>query len=144
MRLPDVNLLVYAFRIDAALHPVARAWLNRLIADDARFAISKLSLAAFVRIVTNPRIHAPATPLSDAFAFCENLLTQPHCVVVEPGERHWDIFRRLCLETGIRAGDITDAWYAALAIEWGCEWVTCDRDFMKFPGLNYTLIRPSK
>jgi uncharacterized protein len=141
MKLPDVNLLVYAFRRDAALHAMSREWLNEVVAGDARFAVSKLALAAFVRLVTNRRIHAPATSLLDAFGFCDTLLSQPNCEIIEPGERHWDIFRKLCLETGTRAGDTTDAWYAALAIEWGCEWVTCDRDFLKFPGLNHTILR---
>ena len=140
MKLPDVNLLVYAFRHDAASHQISRVWLNSTVAGDARFAVSKLALAAFVRIVTNRRIHPNPTSLADAFAFCDNLLSQPHCEVIEPRERHWDIFCRLCLETNTRADDTTDAWYAALAIEWGCEWVTCDRDFLKFPGLSCTVL----
>ena len=32
---------------------------------------------------------------------------------------------------------VTDAWYAALAIEWGCEWITFDRDYARFPGLKW-------
>ena len=28
---------------------------------------------------------------------------------------------------------------AALAIEWGCEWVTMDRDFARFPGLKWSV-----
>ena len=62
---------------------------------------------------------------------------------LEPGERHWDIFRRLCMETDTRGPMTTDAWYAALAIQWGREWVTFDRDFMKFPGLKCTIL-PSR
>ncbi len=27
---------------------------------------------------------------------------------------------------------VTEAWYAAPAIEWGCEWVTLDRDYARF------------
>ena len=58
--------------------------------------------------------------------------------IVEPGDRHWDIFRRLCIETGTRGARITDAWFAALAIESGCEWITLDRDFARFPGLKWS------
>jgi predicted nucleic acid-binding protein len=29
------------------------------------------------------------------------------------------------------------AWYAALAVEWGCEWITMDRDYARFPGLKW-------
>ena len=42
-----------------------------------------------------------------------------------------------------RGGDTTDAWYAALAIEWGCEWVTFDRDFRRFPSLKCTILPAS-
>ena len=62
-----------------------------------------------------------------------DLLGQPHCQVVEPGDRHFEIFKRLCIETDTRGPRVTDAWYAALAIEWGCEWVTLDRDYARFP-----------
>jgi toxin-antitoxin system PIN domain toxin len=143
MILPDVNVLIYAFRQDAPQHAVCRSWLNGVVAADARFGISKLALAAVVRVITNPRIHRAPASLVDAFAFCENLLQQPHCVVVEPGDRHWEILRRLCTDNGIKGPGVTDAWYAALAIEWACEWVTCDRDFLKFPELNCTILSAS-
>ena len=55
------------------------------------------------------------------------------------GERYWDIFRRLCTETDIRGSRATDAWFAALAIEWGCEWITLDRDYARFAGLKWQL-----
>jgi toxin-antitoxin system PIN domain toxin len=141
--LPDVNPLVYALRADAPHHAVSRTWLERVIAGDAIFALSKLTLGALIRITTNRRFYPVASSLDDAFGFCEDLLRQPHCRLVEPGERHWDIFRRLCIETNTRRPDTTDAWYAALAIEWGCEWVTFDRDFLKFPGLKCTILSPS-
>ena len=58
-------------------------------------------------------------------------------MIVEPGERHWSILRRLCFETEIRGPRVTDAWFAALAIEHACTWITYDRDFARFPGLNW-------
>ncbi|TLZ03430.1 MAG: type II toxin-antitoxin system VapC family toxin, partial [Gammaproteobacteria bacterium] len=30
-----------------------------------------------------------------------------------------------------------DAWFAALAIESGCDWITTDRDYARFPGLTW-------
>jgi toxin-antitoxin system PIN domain toxin len=136
MVLPDVNVLIYAFRQDAPQHSVCRAWLDRTVLDDARFGISPLALAAVARVTTE-RAYANPSTLADAFGFCDDILTQPNCQIVEPGARHWDIFKRLCIETEIRGRRITDAWYAALAIEWGCEWVTMDRDFARFPGLKW-------
>ena len=142
MILPDVNPLVYALRRDDPKHEVSRVWLEAIIRGDATFALSKMTLSAVVRVATNRRFYPAASTLEDAFGFCDDLMTQPHCQFVEPGERHWDIFRRLCVETGTRGGDTTDAWYAALAIEWGCEWVTFDRDFLKFPGLKCSDLVP--
>lgn len=141
MILPDVNPLVYAFRTDAPQHAVSSEWLKRIIEGDQKFALSKLTLSALVRITTNRRSYPLVSSLDDAFGFCDDLLRQPHCQLIEPGERHWEIFRRLCTETSTRGPDVTDAWYAALAIEWGCEWVTFDRDFLKFPGLKCTILQ---
>jgi hypothetical protein len=32
---------------------------------------------------------------------------------------------------------VPDAYLAALAIEHGCEWISADRDFARFPGLRW-------
>ena len=137
MILPDVNVLIYAFRKDAAQHAVCRSWLETVVMGDARFGLSLMALSAVVRISTNPRaFSAPSSP-DDAFGFCDDLRGQPHCQVVEPGERHWDIFKRLCIKTETRGPRAADAWFAALAIEWGCEWITLDRDYARFPELRW-------
>jgi hypothetical protein len=137
MILPDVNVLVYAFRQDAPHHDVSRRWLADIVSGDAWFGLSLLALSALVRITTNPRVFQnPSTP-AGAFGFCANLLGQPHCQTVEPGERHWNIFERLCIQTETRGPRVTDAWYAALAIEWDCDWITFDRDYARFPGLRW-------
>ncbi|HEX8167148.1 MAG TPA: type II toxin-antitoxin system VapC family toxin [Beijerinckiaceae bacterium] len=143
MILPDVNVLIHAFRKDSEHHGVCRAWLDAVVAGEARFGMSPLALSAVVRITTNVNFTAAPSTLEEAFRFCDNLLGQPHCEVVEPGGRHWGIFRRLCLDTGTRGRRVTDAWFAALAIEWGCEWITLDRDYARFPGLRWSVPRPA-
>lgn len=137
MILPDVNVLIYAFRSDVPQHAESRRWLIGVVEGDAPFGVSPAALGALVRITTNPRAYKVPSEVDEAFGFCEDLLGQPHCHVVEPGERHWAIFRRLCVETGTRGARVTDAWFAALAIESGCEWITFDRDFARFPGLMW-------
>jgi toxin-antitoxin system PIN domain toxin len=99
--------------------------------------MTRLALSAVVRITTDPRIFKVPSAADEVFRFCDNLLGQPHCDAVEPGERHWDIFRRVCHDTGTTGRRVTDAWFAALAIEWGCEWITMDRDYARFPGLRW-------
>jgi hypothetical protein len=137
MILPDVNVLIYAFRQDVPQHSICRPWLNSLIEGETRFGVSPLALSALVRITTNLRAYRQPSTIEEAFAFCDNLLGQPHCQVVEPGERHWDIFKRLCVDTDTRGPRVTGAWYAALSLEWGCEWITLDRDYARFPGLKW-------
>ncbi len=123
MILPDVNVLIYAFRQEVPQHAICRAWLDDVVLGVERFGLSPLTLAAVVRIATNRRVYAVPSSFESAFGFCEDLLGQPHCQVVEPRERHWEIFKRLCIETDTWGPRVTDAWYAwALAIEWGCEW----------------------
>jgi len=137
MILPDVNVLIYAFRGDVPQHAICRPWLEAVVLGEARFGISPQVLSAVIRITTNPRAYRTPSAIEESIDFCDNLLGQPHCQIVEPGERHWDIFRRVCLETDSRGPRVTDAWFAALAIEWGCEWITLDRDFARFPGLRW-------
>lgn len=137
MILPDVNVLIYAFRPTAPEHDLCRRWLVSLIAGASPFGMSPLALAAVVRITTGTRVFLDRTPIDEAFAFCANLLSQPHCRIVEPGPGHWEIFRALCIGTQTGGRRVTDAWYAALAIESGCEWITLDRDFARFPGLRW-------
>jgi toxin-antitoxin system PIN domain toxin len=137
MILPDVNVLIYAFRKDTLHHAVCRAWLTAVVAGDARFGLSPATLTAVVRITTNPRAFRAPTDIEEAFGFCQDLLGQPHCQIVDPGERHWDIFKRLCIQTDTRGSRVSDAWFAALAIEWACEWITLDRDYARFPGLRW-------
>lgn len=137
MILPDVNVLIYAFRKDTAQHAVCKPWLDAVVAGDTRFGLSPLALAAVARIATNPRIFRHPSSIGEAFAYCDNLLGQPHCEIVRPGERHWTIFTQLCIETGTRGPRISDAWFAALAIEHGCTWITYDRDYARFPRLDW-------
>jgi toxin-antitoxin system PIN domain toxin len=142
MVLPDVNVLIYAFRSDVPEHAMCCGWLDGGILGDARFGLSPLALGAVVRVTTNRRAFATPSTTEDAFGFCEDLLGQPHCQIVEPGDRHWGIFRQLCVETGTVGRHVADAWYAALAIEWGCEWITFDHDFARFPGLRWQMPIP--
>jgi hypothetical protein len=112
--------------------------LESVVTGDAHFGVSPLVLNAVVRVTTSTRFTSNPSSLEDAFGFCQDILDEPNCQIVEPGGRHWDIFHRLCIETGTRGRRVTDAWFAALAIEWGCEWITFDRDYARFPGLKWS------
>lgn len=137
MILPDVNVLLYAFRADTPEHKRHRDWLSGVVNGDRAYAISTLTLSALVRISTHPRVFREPSSLDEALAFSQTLLDQPHCVSLSPGERHWDIFSRLTRDAKATGNLVPDAWFAALAIEHGCEWITTDRDYARFPGLAW-------
>ncbi len=138
MILPDVNVLVHAFREDSPRHSEIRPWLDDLVFSDSSFGLSDLVLSGFLRVVTHPRIFDPPTPLDEALSFVEKLRDTPNAVVLAAGPRHWVIFTRLCHESEARGNLIPDAYLAALAIESGSEWVSTDRGFGRFKGLRWT------
>ena len=137
MILLDVNVLVDGFRQDAPRHALVRPWLEQTIRSESAFAVADLVLSGFLRVVTHPKVFDPPTPLPVALEFVDALKAQPNYVAIAPGNRHWGIFRRLCLESGVRGNLIPDAFLAALAIESGSEWISSDRDFSRFEGLRW-------
>ena len=98
MLLPDVNVLVYAYREDAPSHRRFREWLDDIVDGDAAYGLSELVLSGFLRIVTHPRIFNPPSPLDNALAFVEDLRNRPNSVLIAPGNRHWEIFARLSVK----------------------------------------------
>lgn len=137
MILPDVNVLVNAYREDAEEHSRCKRWLDLSVYGDSAFGLADLVVSGFLRIVTHPRIYAVPTPISQAIAFAEVIRSQPNCVVIAPGPRHWAIFTDLCRAARARGNLIPDAYLAALAIESGSEWITMDGDYARFPGLRW-------
>jgi uncharacterized protein len=137
MILIDVNVLVYAKRQDSPNHAKFHAWLEEIILSDAIFGMSELVLSGVVRILTHPRIFREPTDLDEALQYVHSLHDQPGCVLVSPGEHHWEIFTGLCKSVGAKGNLISDAHFAALAIESGAEWITADRDYARFPGLRW-------
>lgn len=138
MKLPDVNVLVYAHREDGSReHEAYAEWLTELASSPSRFALSEAVLIGFVRIVTNPRIFQKPTEIGKALEFCEQLRSRSTACVLSPGSRNWEIFSSLCQKVPASGKLVADAWHAALAIEYDCEWFSTDSDFSRFPGLRW-------
>jgi len=138
--LPDVNVLLYAFRSDVEHHAEHRSWLEDVINGEMAYGISPQVLANVIRVTTHPRIFARPSQLTDVLAFASVLVDQPHCQIVQPGPRHWSIFTALCRSANAYGNLVQDAWLAALAIESGCEWITNDRDYARFDGLQWRAV----
>jgi uncharacterized protein len=135
--LPDVNVLIYALRSDTKDHARYRNWLMTVVNGDAPYGMSPQVLCSVIRVCTHRKAFPRPTPPDEAFAFCQVLLDQPHCQAVFPGPEHWSIFQRLSHQAKVSGTLVQDAWFAALAIENGCEWITTDRDYARFTGLKW-------
>ena len=137
MLLPDVNILVCAFREDAQRHTEFREWLYERLDGMEPLGLSDVVLSGTLRILTRPRVFLPPTPLRDALAFVTALRSRRNVVPVAPGARHRETFTRLCTSAKAQGNHVPDAYLAALAIEQGCEWITADRGFARLPGLRW-------
>jgi toxin-antitoxin system PIN domain toxin len=133
----DVNVLVYAHRRDAPRHTEYRRWLESTAAAAEPFGAPPAVWCGFVRIATHPRVwHEPSTH-DQAFAFADTVRGCASYVHVAPGARHFDLFLRLCRETAAQGNLVTDAFFAAIAIEHGADWISADSDFARFRGLRW-------
>jgi toxin-antitoxin system PIN domain toxin len=138
MILVDANLLLYAYDPNAAEHEACRAWLEASLSGSPLVRFSWLTLWAFLRIITNPRVFERPLTIGEAEHHVASWLAQPSAGILEPAERHWEILRQLTRD-GQASGPLAmDAAVAAIAIEHGATLCTTDRDFARFPGLTWT------
>ena len=137
MMLVDTNVMVYAHRRDAERHQEYKAWMQTMINGPEPYAVADFAVTGMVRVVTDRRYYREAaSTIIDALAFADEIRNQPHARVISPGPKFWSLFSNLCRQTDARARLIPDAYLAALALEHGCELVSTDQDFRRFPGLR--------
>ena len=137
MVLLDVNVLVNAMREDASRHREVAAYVESLRTSPEPFGLCDVALSSALRVLTHPRVFSPPTPTHLARRFVLSLRASPNAVIVAPGARHWGIFVSLVEQSDAIGNLVSDAWYAALAIEHGCEWISDDSDFARFAGLRW-------
>ena len=137
MILCDVNVLVYAFRRDTDRHQEYHTWLTDRLTGPENVGVSDLVLSGVIRVATHPRVFAVPSTLKESLTFVEVVRSSPVSIPISPGKRHWDVFRDLCGKASVKGNLVPDAYFAAVAMEAGCEWITTDRDFARFPGLRW-------
>jgi hypothetical protein len=138
MILVDANLLLYAYHPRAEQHEASRAWFEAVLSGPDLVRFSWLTLWAFLRIATNPRVFERPLSASEAEVAISSWLSQPAAGILDPGERHWEILRGL-VRDGQAAGPLVmDAVLAAIALESGATVCATDRDFSQFSELRWT------
>lgn len=138
MILPDVNLLVYAYNLDAPLHLQAKRWWEACVGGSQPVAIPWVVALGFLRVMTSRVALQQPMEMDVALGHLRRWLESPTVLILQPGPRHLAILASFA-DTGILHGSLlTDAHIAALAIEHQAVVHSNDSDFSRFPGLRWS------
>lgn len=133
----DANLLIWAHHEQFDQHPAARAWLEREMSGNPLVGIPWPSILAFLRLSTHPRALRRPISIELAWSVVQGWLGRSNVQIPVPTERHEEILGRLLARGKATGNHTTDAHLATLAIEWGAELLSADRDFARYEGLRW-------
>ena len=133
----DVNLLLYAYDSEALRHRASRVWLDGVFLGGELVGMPWQTVSAFLRISTNPRLSGDRFPMARAMGIVHQWMNSKQVRLLVPTERHWSLFQRMLTEGAISGPLTTEAELAALTMEYGGVLYTADRDFARFPGLQW-------
>lgn len=133
----DVNVLLNAQNVALPDHSKYHAWLEEALNGTVPVGIPSLVFSGYLRIVTSRKAFNHSLMPDEALEIVAAIRAAPAFVPVEPGPRHWGIFTELCRKADAKGNLVPDAYLAAIAIEHGCEWITADRGFARYPGLRW-------
>lgn len=86
MILIDVNLLLHAYNPRAREHEASRLWLERTLSGPQFVRVAWLSLWAFLRISTNPRVFEHPLSMPEAGDVVSSFARFPGLMWVNPLE----------------------------------------------------------
>lgn len=137
MILIDANLLLHAYNPRSAEHDASRAWLEQVLSGSELVRFSWITVWAFLRIATNPRVFEHPLSMAEAEAIASSWFAQPVVGILGPEDRHWEILQTLTHQARVAGPLVMDAVMAAIAVEHGAILYSTDRDFSRFPGVNW-------
>jgi len=137
VKLPDLNLLVYAADETSTHHERARRWIESTLSGTETVAFAWLTLIGFVRLSTSPSSFARPWSVDRVLQVVDGWLDRSIATVVDPTDRHTAVLRDLLGPLGTAGNLTSDAHLAALAIEHGATLCSHDNDFSRFAGLRW-------
>jgi len=138
VKIPDLNLLIYAVDRGSPEHRPALRWWNATLSGNETVGLAWTVMLGFVRLTTNARaFRSPLAP-DAALDYMDRWLEHPTTTVVDPTARHAMVLRDLLDRAGTAGNLVADAHLAALALEHGAELCSADRDFGRFDGLQWS------
>lgn len=137
MILVDANLLIHAYNADSPFHEAAGNWLEKVLSGSETVGLPWIVLLAFLRISTHKKVFPQPLAMTEAEDIVTNWLKQPGVEILNPGEKHWSILRKLLSPCQVRGPLVMDAHLAALALAREATLYTTDNDFERFTELRW-------
>lgn len=137
MKLVDANVLIYAVDDSAEHHRSAKLWLDRALGASETVLLPWVSLLAFIRIVTHPRIYDHPLDIDTAVNIVELWLSSPAAHVPHESGDVLGYLRDNLAVTGVGGNLVNDGYLAALARAHSAEIITFDSDFGRLPAVQW-------
>jgi toxin-antitoxin system PIN domain toxin len=137
VKLPDVNVLLYAVNSASDEHDRAQRWLESAFDDAEGVAFAWVVLLGFIRLATRRGIFPKPLSVEITLSLVQTWLSHERATMLHPSERHLPILARLLMGAQTAGNLTTDAHLAALAIEHGATVASFDRDFERFSGMRF-------
>lgn len=138
MLIPDANLLLYATDKQCPDHKAAAAWWHEALQGDEEIGLCAVVAFAFVRLASNRKVFRQPLDVKDACARVANWLEFPHVVWLDAHAEDFATAAKLLRAAGTGANLVTDAQIAAIALRTGASIRSCDHDFARFPGVDWS------
>jgi toxin-antitoxin system PIN domain toxin len=136
--IPDANLLLYATDKEFPEHKAAATWWQRTLESDEDVGLCAVVAFAFVRLSTNRRVFRQPLSVQEACARVTNWLEFPNVLWLDAEAGDFATAAKLLQKAGTGANLVTDAQIAAIAVRTGGSIRSCDHDFARFPGVDWS------
>ena len=136
MKIPDVNILIYAHDASLPFHSKARNWLVEALPIRVDpVGIAPVAALAFIRLICNPKVFKNPLRIAEACKVVQSW-TAAGAVWIDIDKIHFETAKRLLEESHGGLNLLTDVHLAALAIDHRATLFSNDRDFARFKGLK--------
>ncbi len=135
----DANILIFSFNHEAIEHKPCASWLKGTTKAGTSMGLPWVSILAFLRVTTNPKLSPKPTSMDRAVEFIDSLLDNENYRIIEASQESFSVFAKLCAQVSVTPKLFTDVYLASLALENQATLVSTDFDFAKFvpAGLNW-------
>ena len=137
MIVPGVNLLVYAYNLDAPEHNAALMWWEGLLDGTESVGLPWAVSIGFVRVISNPIVIGSPVSTLAAVDQVHRWLSYKHVEAIDPGANHLELLRRNLAIPYAGTNLVAYAHIAALATEYDAELHSRDAGFARFPGVRW-------